>query len=361
MARLGISIYPDKVDVETNKKYIDLAVKHGFKRVFTCLLSPEGDPKEIKAMYAEVCGYARDKGMEVIIDVAPNVFERFGITYDDLSFFHDIHVDGIRLDEGFDGQKEAMMTYNPYGLKIEFNASILNKYIDNIISFHGDPSKMIACHNFYPQKYTGLGLQLFNKCNQQLKEKQLRVAAFVTSQNKEAFGPWPVTEGLCTLEMHRELPLELQARHLFATKMVDDVIISNCFPAEEEMIALGKLNPSLLTFKMEEAYELSAVEKAIIYEFNHHVRGDMSDYMARSTFPRITYASADIPPRNTRDLKRGDVVVLNNGYGRYKGELHIIMQDMPNEGNKNVVGTLSAQEQILMEFIEPFRPFAIIK
>ena len=37
-------------------------------------------------------------------------FERLGVSYDDLSFFKEMHADGIRLDEGFDSLKEAQMT-----------------------------------------------------------------------------------------------------------------------------------------------------------------------------------------------------------------------------------------------------------
>ena len=60
--------------------------------------------------------------------------------------------------------------------------------------------------------------------------------------------------------------------------------------------------------------------------------------MARSTMPRVTYAKESVPPKNTRDLKRGDVVIVNDEYSRYKGELHIVLKDMPNDGRKNVIG-----------------------
>ncbi|MGL5978271.1 MAG: DUF871 domain-containing protein [Erysipelotrichaceae bacterium] len=361
MPRLGISIYPEHARKEDTMAYVKQAADLGFKRIFTCLLSAEGNVDEIVAMFADINAYAQSLGMEVIIDVAPAIFDKFNITYEDLSFFARLNVTGIRLDEGFDGQKEAMMTFNPHGLKIEFNASQYTKYIDNIISYKPNMDNMITCHNFYPQKYTGLGYELFMKCNEAIKAKQMRTAAFITSQEENTFGPWPVNEGLCTLEMHRFLPIDLQARHLFATQKIDDVLIGNAFASKAELEAIAKVDPAKLTFKITMEPNVSDVEKEIIFNFAHHVRGDMSEYMARSTFPRITYAAADIPAGNTRDLKRGDIVVLNNEYGRYKGELHIIMKDMPNDGNKNVVGVLSQQEQILMEFIEPFRPFAIIQ
>ena len=39
MARLGISVYPEHDSMENIRKYIDLAADHGFKRIFSCLLS----------------------------------------------------------------------------------------------------------------------------------------------------------------------------------------------------------------------------------------------------------------------------------------------------------------------------------
>ncbi len=68
------------------------------------------------------------------MDVAPYVFERLGISYDDLSFFSEIDADGIRLDEGFDGHKEALMTYNPNHLnQIPTMSSHVITFIHNAI------------------------------------------------------------------------------------------------------------------------------------------------------------------------------------------------------------------------------------
>ena len=101
-------------------------------------------------------------------------------------------------------------------------------------------------------------------------------------------------------------------------------------------------------------------EQKILYEASHFVRGDMSEYMARSTQPRVIYASGSIPPRNTRDLKPGDVVILNDNYTRYKGELHIILKDMPNDGKKNVIGHIPENEKMLLKYLEPWRTFRFI-
>lgn len=362
MARLGISVYPEHAALEDNKKYIEQAANSGFKRIFTCLLSVEGRSKEeILIEFREMIDYAHEFGMEVILDVAPFVFEKLGVSYDDLSFFKEMHADGIRLDEGFDGLKESMMTYNKEGLKIEINASFGNGYIDNIVSHYPNKESMITCHNFYPQRYTGLSEKHFDLCNNMIKEHGLQIAAFVSSQNDNTFGPWPVNEGLCTLEIHRDLPIDVQMRHLCATQMIDDVIIGNAFASKEELEACAKINPNLLTFKIDYEKELHPTERKIIFEHKHFVRGDMSGYMARSTMPRVTYAKESVPAANTRDLKRGDVIIVNDEYSRYKGELHIVLKDMPNDGRKNVIGTIPENERMLLDYIEPWRAFAFME
>ncbi|MDH6367195.1 MULTISPECIES: MupG family TIM beta-alpha barrel fold protein [Breznakia] len=362
MARLGISVYPEHAPLEKNKAYIKDAAECGFTRIFTCLLSVEGRTKqEILEEFREMIDYAHTFNMEVILDVAPFVFEKLGASYDDLSFFKEMHADGIRLDEGFGGQKESLMTYNKEGLKIEINASFGNGYIDNIISHYPDKDKMITCHNFYPQRYTGLSEKHFNLCNNMIKKHGLKIAAFVSSQAKGTFGPWPVNEGLCTLESHRDLPIDVQMRHLVATGMIDDVIIGNQFATREELETCAKIQPGLLTFKIDYEKELHPTERKVIFEHEHYVRGDMSEYMARSTFPRVTYASESVPPENTRDLRRGDVIVVNDNYSRYKGELHIVLKDMPNDGRKNVIGRIPDNEMMLLDYIEPWRPFGFME
>lgn len=360
MARLGISIYPEHSTKEKDIAYIRMAGKYGFKRIFTCLLSV-GDKSrdELIADFRELIDVAHEEGMEVILDVSPSVFSKLGISYEDLSLFAEMHADGIRLDEGFDGMKECMMTFNEQGLKIELNASTQLTYIENIMSFYPNPDKIITCHNFYPQQYTGLSLEHFNKCNKKMKEMHLQVAAFVSSNNEGTYGPWPVNEGLCTLEMHRDLPIDVQVRHLFATRMVDDVIIANAYASEEELKACAKVNPGILTFGIELEKELTETEKKILYyEPKHVVRGDMSEYMVRSAWPRVTFAKESVPAANTRDLKRGDVVILNDGYSKYKGELHIVLKEMKNDGRKNVIGHIPSYEMMMLDYVDPWKVFA---
>ncbi len=91
------------------------------------------------------------------------------------------------------------MTFNPYGLKIEINMSNATKYVDNILSYRPNRKQLLGSHNFYPHRYAGLSYDHFMKCSALFKEHNLETAAFINSPSA-TFGPWPVTEGLCTLE-----------------------------------------------------------------------------------------------------------------------------------------------------------------
>ena len=359
MRTIGISIYPNENNMDKCIEYVEKAGKLGYSRIFSCLISASEDMNEVVSDFKKILKVANKYNMESIIDVSPVVFQKYNLTYSDLSFFKELGAQGIRLDDGIESIDAARMTYNKEHLKIEVNSSTMTKYIDDIIAYGANTDYLVSCHNFYPQKYSGLSEKHFNNCNKILKGMNLKISAFVSSQEKDAVGPWPVSEGVCTLEDHRYLDIDLQARHLFMLG-ADEVIIGNAFASDAELKAIADLERGLLTFKITEEYKLSDVEKEIVYEFAHFVRGDMSEYMARSTFSRITYKDADIQPNNTHNLSVGDIVVLNNGYGRYKGELHIVTKAMDNDGNKNVVGHLAGSEIKMLDFIVPWIPFKII-
>lgn len=362
MARLGVSVYPEHDSMENIQNYLSLAASYGFTRVFSCLLSvSDKSREEILAEFRQLNDFAHSLGMEVYMDVAPSVMKRLGADWNDLSFFADMHADGIRLDEGFDGMKEALMTCNPQSLKIEVNASLGNGMIDNIVSHHPDLSHLTTCHNFYPQRYSGLSLAHFRQCNADIKKNNLPVAAFIGMDRPDTFGPWPVHEGLCTLEEHRDLPLDAQARLLIAEGNVDDILIANCYPSKEELEAISRLQPGILNLKPVLEKELQETERKILFEHPHYVRGDMSEYSARSTQPRLTFADASIKAENCRALHRGDVVIFNDGYGRYKGELHIVLKDMPADPRKNVIGSIPKEEHGLLDALLPWRPFVLVQ
>ncbi|SFB25067.1 DUF871 domain-containing protein [Clostridium frigidicarnis] len=359
MKTLGISIYPGNGALDEIKEYINKAAKYGFKRIFTCLISHEDKSiDEIINEFKEITYFANKLDMMVIADVEPQVFKKLGITYKDLSFFKEIGLHGIRLDIGFTGLEESIMSYNDNEFKIEFNMSNGTKFIDNIISYKANPENLLGCHNFYPHRYTGLSYDHLIKCSKEFKNLGIRSAAFINS-NSAKFGPWPVSEGLCTLESHRELPIDIQCKHLFATGLIDDVIIANMFASEEELSSLSKINKDILELKVNLVKDIPKLEKKIVLEEFHFNRGDVSEYMIRSTQSRVKYKGHNFPVFNTPEIKRGDILIESNLYSRYAGELQIALKDMDNSGKTNVVGKIDDNELFLLDYLEPWSKFRL--
>lgn len=356
MRGLGVSIYPENASIEENRKYLSLAAQYGFTRVFTCLISAKGDMDRIIKEFKDVVTHARSLGMEVIADVSPAVFKNFNIEFEDLGFFDKLNLTGIRLDLGFSGSEESFMTFNPYNLKIEINMSDGTKYLENILTYIPNRENIIGCHNFYPHRYTGLSREHFIKCSKQFKEHNIRTAAFVSSKNA-SFGPWPVNEGLCTLEEHRNKSIEVQTKDLFNTGLIDDVIIANCFASEQELKILGELNRNVLELGVELVEDIPEVEKKIILDEFHFNRGDVSDYMIRSTQSRVKYKGNHFKLFNSKPIKKGDILIESSLYDRYAGELQIALKDMDNSGKTNVVGKISDEELFLIDNIKPWQKF----
>ena len=135
MKKLGVSIYPSKSNVDEDKKYLKLASKYGFTRIFTSLLEIDGDREEVVNKYREIIEYGNSLGMQTTLDINPRLFDQLGVSYEDLKFFSDMGADSIRLDLGFSGSEEALMTKNEYDLKIEVNMSSGSNYVDNVMSY----------------------------------------------------------------------------------------------------------------------------------------------------------------------------------------------------------------------------------
>lgn len=360
MRKLGISIYPEKSTVQDMKTYIKTAHEAGFSRIFSNLLSVDKGRDALVNEFSEINQFAHNLGFEIIMDVNPGVFTQLGITYDNLGFFTEIGADGFRLDEGFGGSTEAMMTFNPQNLKVELNMSMDVHYIDTIMDYQPNRFNLMACHNFYPHPYSGLDLEFFTACTDHFRRYGLRTAAFVTSQNEGSYGPWPVTDGLPTLEIHRHLPLDVQIKHFIALDIVDDVIISNCFPNADEMEAVGKVNRNMINFRVELVADIPEVERSIVLDEVHFNRGDINRTMIRSTQPRVKYHGHDFKCFNAPALiHRGDIVIESSLYGHYAGELEIAKQDMVNSGKTNVVGHIVEVEQFILDAVKPWQKFKL--
>lgn len=361
--KLGISVYPEKSTKEEVYQYLELAAKYGFTRIFTCLLSVAGKKEEIIADFTQFMNKAHDLGYTVAVDTNPEVFKHLGASYDNLKVFHDMHVDIIRLDGSFGPLADIQITRNPYNIMIEFNGS-LDQGVELLLKHGGNKDQVTICHNFFPERYTGLDWQLFQDLNSYWKSLNLTTAAFVSSNQPDTHGPWNVFCGLPTVEIMRGLPIDLQARYYLATGNVDDIIIGNAYASEAELKALSEIDPQAVTIKMEEVAGLTETEKEIAYlYYPHWDRFDHSSFLLRSSMPRLKYKDKEIPFRKSSKamFTKGDVLIVNDNLAHYRGELEIVLKDIPNDDERNLIGSIKAEELDLLDMIKPGHYFKIIK
>ncbi len=361
MGKLGVSIYPERSTFEKDAAYLDLAHKYGFKRVFTSLLQIQDDKEKVLAGFKKVVDHANSLGMEVMVDINPALFEQLGISYDDLSFFHDMGAYGVRLDLGFTGAEEAKMTRNPYNIKIEINMSQGTSYVDNIMSYSPNTDNLLGSHNFYPHRYSGLSYDHFVFCSKKFRKYNLNTMAFVNSHDA-TFGPWPTSDGLCSLEDHRDLEIATQVKHLVLTGLIDDILIGNAYASEAELKAMSEaFFASFPVLKVDVADDITEDERICLFDNTHSYRGDRSEYILRSTMTRVIYKDKPFPAHNTKDMTRGDILIDNVGYGQYKGETQIALKPMKNDGRVNVVGRISDDELFLLDFLKPWSSFKFVE
>lgn len=359
---LGISVYPNKSSVQECIQYIDKATKLGYQRLFTSLLELEpGRTDQVLKDFKEVLAFAKERQMWISLDINPGLFNTLGVTYDDLTFFKDLGADIVRLDMNFDGMPESIMTYDQSGMYVEVNISNNTENIANTFSYQPLRRKIIGCHNFYPQPFTGLDTEYFLETTRKYKEMGLRTAAFISS-NVGTVGPHAYNDGLPSLEIHRHIDLQAQAQYLINTKLIDDILIGNAFASDEELAAVAKLNQDIPQFVIEFLPGTTKLEKEVILDNLHFNRGDINSYSIRSTFVKLKYKSADMPVNNALPaLERGMITIGNNDFGQYKAEVNIVKQAMPNkEGYKNVVAKIVPSNVDFINFIKPWDKFEFI-
>ena len=103
--------------------------------------------------------------------------------------------------------------------------------------------------------------------------------------------------------------------------------------------------------------DVSPVEREIILQFSPHMdMGDSSEWMWRSRLPRVKYSEQVIAPRDAvvEWFEPGDVLMVNDNYKHYAGEVQVVLRPMRNDGIRNLVGRVNEQEFALFELVNDF-------
>lgn len=376
MLNLGVSVYPDLSTIEEIEEYLKLASKYGFTRVFSSMFSVDDTTENIIRYFREFIEIAHKYNIQVSLDVNTEFMEEIGAKPDDLSLFHDIGCDILRMDANYGLEGDLQLLNNPYGILIEFNAS-MGFDVAKLLENGADKDRILTCHNFYPQRYTGVKWKDFTSVNEYISSFGVRVGAFISSHAENTHGVWDAKYGLPTVELHRDMPIDLQLRHMLSTKNVTDILIGNAYASEEEFKAIRKVldvklpdenhpmmiktkkrvegfGTSHIVFKVDTDEKITDLEKEILFDYTPHFDiGDSSEWIIRSRYSRESYYDKVIEYRKCEKDKfvKGDILIVNNNYPHYAGEIQIALMDMENDGQRNYLGHLDENEQRLLELV----------
>ncbi|WP_226527470.1 MupG family TIM beta-alpha barrel fold protein [Metabacillus niabensis] len=327
---IGISFYLN--DPLAEQRIVEACTK-GVRRAFTSLHIPE-EKGDLVSRAKKLLKVARDHGMEVFADVSMNTPKHLGIqSLHDLST---LGVIGVRLDDYFDFDMIIELSKQ---FHIALNASIiLEEDIKALVANGIECERLIAWHNFYPRRETGLDDAFFLQQMTLFQRFNIPVYSFVPGRGEKR---GPIFDGLPTLERHRDIDPFVSAVELYSHGIFD-VYIGDPDAGEDLLEELVKYDE----------------DKIVPVRFHSSVFQE-GIYRPRPDFARDVIRLMDtrkeepVPQYNTVERPRGSITMDNSGYGRYCGEVHITLRDLPADDRVNVIGHVHSEDIPLLSLLKP--------
>lgn len=344
---LGFSVYFGlDNNREENIKLLKDAQSFGFKRIFTSLHIPEANYEILKREVKEFFKIAKEYEMDIISDISPNTFKFLGLENMDLKGLSEFGVKTIRIDFGYTEEEISNMSKNNYGIKIQLNAStITEEFFNNLDKYNPNYNNVDALHNFYPRIGTGISEECMIKKNKILKDRGIKIGAFVQSNNRKRS---PLRDGLPTLEDHRGMEVREACNHLFALGN-DSVFIGDSLPSNEELKEISILKSDAIELDIKLKSKNEAVLRLLKEVYTARV--DEARDAIRAAESRLILNEDKIEPENTVKKLRGDITIDNINYMRYMGELQIIKNSQREDHRTNVVASVLQNKLYLLKYI----------
>ena len=169
------------------------------------MFSVPGTKEEVFDYFKNFCDLAHKHGMKVSGDCNTAFFKKMGASESDISIFKEMEIDIIRMDLPYFDQRDVTLINNPYNITIELSSCMIQA-IRMALENGANPKNFSICHNFYPERYTVSDLESIRSINKELATLGIPSAVFISSNEDNTHGSWPVHDGLPTVEDHRWIP-----------------------------------------------------------------------------------------------------------------------------------------------------------
>lgn len=349
---IGVSIYLSKERVEKQEEWLKVAKENGFSSIFTSLHIPEDDPGTYKELIQILGKQALENEMELMVDVSPKSLHHLGISYENVEELLGFGITGLRMDYGIAPKEIARVSHK---MKVALNAStITESFWEELIAEKIRIENVEAWHNFYPRPETGLAKSFLQKQNQYLHECGIKTMAFIQGDGEKR---GPLYEGLPTLEKHRNMrPLEAYLE-LVQDCGVDKVLIGDISGSLESVQEIAGASRGIIPLRYKSLITDREVLKMV--ERVHTNRLDPARDVIRSVESREGNKVV-LQPMHTIARKKGSITIDNELYGRYAGEMQVVVHDLPIDEKVNVVGMVVEEDVSLLPFIHAGQKFKLI-
>lgn len=167
----------------------------------------------------------------------------------------------------------------------------------------------------------------------------------------------PLYEGLPTLEKHRSMrPLQAYLE-LVQDCAVDKVLIGDISGSLESVQEISSASGGIIPVRYESFINASEVLKVVEQVHTNRLDPEARDVI-RSVESREENKVA-LQPMNTISRKRGSITIDNELYGRYAGEMQVVVNDLPVDEKVNVVGMVVEEDVPLLPYIGAGKNFQL--
>ena len=352
---LGVSVFFGmEQSYQQNCEYLERAASLEYRYLFTSLHIPESKVAEVWQQAAKTLEYANSLGFAVTADISPRTLNWLGIQAEHLC---EMGVHTVRLDYGFElEQIKKWLTESPFA--IELNASTTERCeIDRLLANGLERARFSAGHNYYPRPDTGLSLSLMRERSLPFREQKIPVSAFIPCLEHPR---GPIRCGLPTLESHRRIDSVTAAKQIWACGCIDRLYFSDPLVPARTLAEVKEISESSyepLTLRILLNPGVTAEAAASILGF-HRNRLDSAQCVIRSAHSRVAVSDKVLPGTSTART-RGDVTLDNLLYGRYMGEVQIVLQELPRDERVNTIGRIIEADACLLECIGPGQEFVL--
>lgn len=342
-----ISIYPSSEDNYLNKceEYIKLASQYNFDEVFTSLHIPELSLTSQIYFLHNLAKLSKKYNMQLIADIGGNSIKQIIADKQLLELLIESDVNFLRLDYGYNHKDIKYLSgiLNNDGFII--NASIYDgRTSRDEVNFIRSLNKQVrACHNFYPREESGIDSSFAFSQKQIFDALDVPIYYCVANIDNPR---GPVFAGLTTLEKHRYMNIKDSLNELVNTYNADGILFADNFYPEECFVVASNIEINgVIDIKV---HTNNDKYDDIVYK-THEFRYDSNDNYLRSKSSRqmAEYARV-IESDNCIERKRGSITIDNKLYGRYSGELQVVLQDHEADKRVNVIGYIDEEDLMII-------------